>query len=136
MQNQSVTMGVVGRGRSPSELPQCNTPTPFFKFTLFLPMKIPLICLLVASWYGEDYRNNLMANGRPFLPENMTVAHRTLPFKTRLLVFTPTRHVVVTVTDRGPFVDSRELDLSRGAFEKLADPDLGLVNVNYIILDD
>jgi len=77
-----------------------------------------------------------MANGRPFIPEDMTVAHRTLPFKTRLLVFTPTRHVVVTVTDRGPFVGGRELDLSRGAFEKLADPDLGLVNVNYIILDE
>ena len=136
MQNRSVAMGVVGRGRSPSELSQRNTPTPLFKFALFLPMKIPLLCLLVASWYGEDYRNKPMANGRPFCPENMTCAHRELSFGTRLLIFTPTRHVVVTVTDRGPFVDGRELDLSRGAFEKLADPDLGLVNVNYIILDD
>lgn len=51
-----------------------------------------------------------------------------------LLVYTPDKHVIVTVNDRGPFVAGRELDLSSYAFEKLADPDVGLVHVNYIEL--
>jgi len=97
-------------------------------------MKIPILCLLVASWYGEPYRGRPTASGEPYDPSAMTCAHRELPFGTRLLVFTPDKHVIVTVNDRGPFIAGRELDLSSYAFEQLADPDQGLVHVNYIQL--
>ena len=97
-------------------------------------MKIPILCLLVASWYGEPYRGRPTASGELYDPSAMTCAHRDLPFGTKLLVFTPDKHVIVTVNDRGPFVAGRELDLSSSAFKQLADPDQGLVNVNYIQL--
>jgi len=97
-------------------------------------MKIPILCLLVASWYGEPYRGRPTASGQPYDPSAMTCAHRDLPFGTMLLVYTPDKHVIVTVNDRGPFVAGRELDLSSYAFKQLADPDQGLVHVNYIQL--
>ena len=86
----------------------------------------------VASWYGEKYRGRPTANGELFDPGAMTAAHRTLPFGTRLLVKRGSRSVVVTVNDRGPFVPGRDLDLSWGAFRKLADPDLGLIEVTFV----
>jgi len=88
----------------------------------------------VASWYGERYRGRPTASGELFDPDAMTAAHRTLPFGTRLLVKRGSRSVVVTVNDRGPFVSGRELDLSWGAFRKLADPDLGLIEVKLEVL--
>ena len=97
-------------------------------------MKIPILCLLVASWYGEPYRGRPTASGQPYDPSAMTCAHRDLPFGTKLLIYTPDKHVIVTVNDRGPFVAGRELDLNSYAFEQLADPDQGLVNIGYIQL--
>jgi len=86
----------------------------------------------VASWYGERYRGRPTASGELFDPGAMTAAHRTLPFGTRLLVKRGSKSVVVTVNDRGPFVPGRDLDLSWAAFQKLADPDLGLIEVTFV----
>lgn len=75
----------------------------------------------VASWYGfETCRGRKRcktANGEHFKPMGLTAAHRSLRFGTRLRVTNPKtgRSVIVRITDRGPFVHGRVLDLSRGA---------------------
>lgn len=85
----------------------------------------------LASWYGEEHRGKLMANGKPFNPDRLTCASWHYPFGTRLRVRTASKSVVVTVTDRGPNRRFRErvVDLSAAAFRRLADPDIGLVRV-------
>ena len=92
-----------------------------------------------ASWYGEAHRGKLMANGKAFNPDKFTAASWFYPLKTRLLITckTPNRKVksvVVTVTDRGParrlVTNGRVIDLSHAAFEKLAAPSVGLVEVS------
>ena len=92
----------------------------------------------LASWYGEEHRGKLMANGRKFDPDKLTAASWFYPLGTRVRVTVtagslPPRSVLVTITDRGPAKrlvhDGRIIDLSRGAFMKLAGPDLGLISV-------
>tara|TARA_X000001382_G_scaffold130783_1_gene126909 strand:+ start:2365 stop:2739 length:375 start_codon:yes stop_codon:yes gene_type:complete len=87
-----------------------------------------------ASWYGDRYKGMLTASGSVFDPRKLTTAHRSLPFGTVLLVTLGPNHVIVTVTDRGPFVKGRDLDLSRAAFERLAEKEAGLIKVEYRIL--
>ena len=71
----------------------------------------------VASWYGQPHHGRLTASGRRFNMHELTAAHRTLPFGTRLRVtnLINGRAVTVTITDRGPFVKQRVLDLSYAA---------------------
>ena len=86
-----------------------------------------------ASWYGEKHRGLLMANGHRFNPDKLTGASLFFDFGTKVIVTHANRSVVVEITDRGPakrLVDEgRKIDLSRAAFAKLADPDLGLIAV-------
>jgi rare lipoprotein A len=91
-----------------------------------------------ASWYGEEHRGQLMANGQKFDPDKLTAASWFYPLGTRVRVtinspnFEP-RSVLVTITDRGPakrlVQQGRVIDLGRAAFLRLAHPDLGLVEV-------
>jgi rare lipoprotein A len=85
----------------------------------------------IASYYIEEHAG-LTASGASYDAAKFTAAHRTLPFGTRLRVTdTETqRSVVVTVNDRGPFVDGRVLDLSLAAAKALQMMDRGLVKVN------
>lgn len=91
-----------------------------------------------ASWYGEELRGRLMANGEPFDPDKLTAASWFYPLGTRVRVtvsspYFEARSVLVTITDRGPAKSlvrqGRVIDLGRAAFRKLAEPDLGLVEV-------
>ena len=66
----------------------------------------------VASYYWTGTKT---ANGERFNPLGMTAAHRTLPFGTMLRVTYQGRTVTVRVSDRGPFIKGRDLDLSLGA---------------------
>jgi len=66
----------------------------------------------VASYYWTGTKT---ANGERFNPLGMTAAHRTLPFGTMLRVTYQGRSVVVRITDRGPFIKGRTIDLSLGA---------------------
>lgn len=74
-----------------------------------------------ASWYGTEAPNAKTASGEDFVPSDMTAAHRTLPFGTKLRVRYPKKgtEVVVRVNDRGPHKDDRILDLSEGAADAL-----------------
>jgi len=92
-----------------------------------------------ASWYGEAHRGKLMANGKAFNPDELTAASWFYPLETRLLVTCKTanrevKSVMVTVTDRGPahrlVKNGRVIDLSHAAFERLAPPAVGLIEVN------
>ncbi|MCC7375701.1 MAG: hypothetical protein IT581_13670 [Verrucomicrobiales bacterium] len=93
-----------------------------------------------ASWYGEDHRGKPMANGKPFVPEDLTCASWFYPLGTRLDVrrVGSRRCVTVTVTDRGParrlVRRGRAIDLSAAAFHRLADLDRGLVRVSIRII--
>lgn len=71
----------------------------------------------VASWYGAPYHNARGANGQVYDQDAMTAAHRTLPMGTvaRVTNLATRQSAVVTITDRGPFVRGRLLDLSRAA---------------------
>ena len=86
----------------------------------------------VASWYGEEHRGKLMANGKRFNPDKFTAASWFYPLGTKVRVTLassaePRRSVVVTITDRGPAKelvrDGRIIDLSHAPFRRLAHPD-------------
>lgn len=71
----------------------------------------------IASWYGEPYHGRKTASGEVYDMNRWTAAHRTLPFGTWVEVtnVTNTKRVSVRITDRGPFVEGRIIDLSRAA---------------------
>ena len=65
-----------------------------------------------ASWYGPGLYGNLTASGVRYTEDTWGVAHRTLPFGTRIQIAFRGRVVTVPVIDRGPYVAGRTLDLS------------------------
>ena len=75
----------------------------------------------IASWYGAPYHGQRSASGEIYDQEKLTAAHRTLPFGTRVRVHRVDggESVVVRINDRGPFVKSRIIDLSRAAAVRL-----------------
>jgi rare lipoprotein A len=70
-----------------------------------------------ASWYGHPYHGRQAANGEIYDMEKLTAAHRTLPFNTWVHVVNVSNEkaVDVRITDRGPFVGGRIIDLSHAA---------------------
>ncbi|MFC4016768.1 septal ring lytic transglycosylase RlpA family protein [Micromonospora sp. GCM10011542] len=86
-----------------------------------------------ASFYSDG---QLTANGESFNPNELTAAHKTLPFNTKVRVTNPAngKSVTVRINDRGPFVDGRCLDLSRAAFATIASVDVGALTVRYEVL--
>jgi len=71
----------------------------------------------VASWYGHPYHGRVAASGETYDMEQLTAAHRTLPFGTlvRVVNLENSKAVDVRINDRGPFVDDRIIDLSHAA---------------------
>ncbi len=90
----------------------------------------------VASWYGEDFQGLPTASGEPFDMEEMTCAHRELPLGTWIKVtnLLNARTVVLRVTDRGPSVVSRVLDVSMGAARRLGFLHAGLTPVRIEVV--
>jgi peptidoglycan lytic transglycosylase len=87
-----------------------------------------------ASFYS--YRRAKTATGSPFDRNRLTAAHRSLPFgtKVRVIDVATNRSVTVRITDRGPFIRSRVLDLSLGAARSLGIIDRGVVHVRAEVL--
>ncbi len=75
----------------------------------------------VASWYGEAFYGKQAANGELFDMGALTAAHRTLPLGSvvRVVNLVNGKYVHVRITDRGPYVNGRILDLSRGAAARI-----------------
>jgi rare lipoprotein A len=89
-----------------------------------------------ASWYGPKFARRRTASGKPFDPQALTAAHRTLPFgsKVRVTNLHNGRSVVLTITDRGPFRARREIDLSYGAARALGMVERGVATVRVELL--
>ncbi len=83
---------------------------------------------VVASWYGRDFDGKPMANGEIYNMYGNTIAHKEIPLGTRVeLQNTETgEKVQAVVTDRGPYVEGRDVDLSYGLAQKLSLVDQGV----------
>jgi len=87
----------------------------------------------LASFYGEGSET---ASGEKFSPNELTAAHPTLPFGTRLRVTNVSngRSVIVRVNDRGPFVRGRTVDVSSSAAERIGMIDQGVAKVKLDVI--
>lgn len=74
-----------------------------------------------CSWYGSKFNGSRTASGEKFDSTQKTAAHKTLPFGTLLRVTSTKtdKSVIVKVTDRGPFVKHRILDISHAAAKEI-----------------
>ena len=84
-----------------------------------------------ASWYGLRFHGRRTANGERYDMNAFTAAHKTLPFGTMVRVksLVNGREVLVRITDRGPFIRNRVIDLSRAAAVELDMLSLGFKQV-------
>ena len=84
-----------------------------------------------ASFYAKKFHGRKTASGERLHLDSLTCAHRTYPFGTKLKVYNPAngRSVVVKVTDRGPFVRGRIIDLSWRAAKELGIISQGVATV-------
>ncbi|MEM9399397.1 MAG: septal ring lytic transglycosylase RlpA family protein [Verrucomicrobiota bacterium] len=91
----------------------------------------PVEGVLTASWYGEPFHGRRTASGEVYNMYALSAAHKTAPLGTILSVTSLEngRNVRVTITDRGPFIRGRDLDLSYGAAKKLDMVDDGVIQV-------
>lgn len=91
----------------------------------------------VASYYHDKYHGKQTASGVIYNRDSLTCAHRTLPFGTKLLVknLKNNKQVEVIVTDRGPFVEDRDIDLSYAAADSIDMIEKGIQKIEYIIIN-
>lgn len=85
----------------------------------------------IASWYGHPFHQKRAADGSIFNMKEMTVASRTLPLGSLIIIenLKNGRKALATVTDRGPYVDGRVLDVSLAVAEVLGMVEQGVVPV-------
>ena len=87
-----------------------------------------------ASWYGSYFQGKRTTSGERYNRFQYTCAHKTLPFGTQLEVSYRGKSVRVTITDRGPYVPGRDLDLSLAAARKLGILSRGVAPVSVRIV--
>ena len=90
-----------------------------------------------ASFYAEKFHGKKTASGEIFDMNKFTAAHKTLPFGTtcRVTNISNQKSVIVKINDRGPFVDGRIIDLSKGAAKSIDALQSGVVDVKIEILN-
>ncbi|CAG2114440.1 unnamed protein product [Medioppia subpectinata] len=88
----------------------------------------------ICSWYGVGLDGQYTADGERFNGNDMTAAHKTLPFNTTVKASCNGKSVTVRINDRGPFVPGRILDLSRAAGDRAGIKDSGLCQCTLHIL--
>lgn len=90
----------------------------------------------VASYYADKYHGRKTSNGEVFNMYDLTAAHKTLPFNTKVKVtnLSNGKSVIVRINDRGPFVKGREIDLSKAAAVKIGMIKSGTAKVSLEIV--
>ena len=111
--------------------PRAQVPVPPSK-----PARIGWTETGIASWYGNPYDGRRTSSGEIFDMERLTAAHRTLPFNTWLEVtnLSNGKRVEVRITDRGPFINGRIIDLSLGAAREIDMIREGVVRVRIKVI--
>ncbi len=91
----------------------------------------------IATFYDDKFEGRPTASGEAYSQSKATAAHRSLPFGTMIKVtnLENKKSVIVKVNDRGPFVDSRLIDLSKSAAQALGFVTAGLARVTVEIID-
>jgi rare lipoprotein A len=92
-----------------------------------------------ASYYADKFNGRRTTSGRKFDNNKYTAAHKKFPFGTKVKVTNEAngKSVIVEITDRGPFVKSREIDLSKRAFNDIASRrDDGSMQVTIAVLNN
>ncbi len=87
--------------------------------------------VMTASWYGPRFHGKTTANGEQYNQLALTAAHKFLPFGTILQVtnLRNGKNVIVRINDRGPYVEGRDLDLSKGTALALGMINRGVIKV-------
>lgn len=91
----------------------------------------------IVSYYGPGFHGKKTASGERFNMHGFSLAHKTLPFGTKVKIKCEATHktVVARVNDRGPFVKGRTFDLSLGAAQALGIRGKGVAKIEYKILN-
>jgi rare lipoprotein A len=91
----------------------------------------------LASYYSNVFNGRRTASGESYDNNELTAAHRNLPFGTKVLVknLRNNRSVIVRINDRGPFAGNRLIDLSKAAAEELGMIHSGVVEVELRVLN-
>ncbi|QYC11574.1 septal ring lytic transglycosylase RlpA family protein [Brevundimonas nasdae] len=135
-----------GGGPGGGTIPVVNDPAPIVSGTMrpyqvrgrwYTPKEQPNYEEVgMASWYGDAFNGRPTSTGERFNMHELTAAHKTLPLPGLVEVtnLENGRRVVVRINDRGPFVDGRIIDLSRGAAQELGmiSQGVGRVRVRYL----
>jgi rare lipoprotein A len=113
--------------------------TPAEIVTTVQPPRLPILKRIksgFASWYGEVLQGHRTASGRFFDKNELTAAHRTLPFGSQVKVtdLRNKRSVIVTITDRGVLFPDRVIDLSLAAARELKMVRMGVDPVRLELL--
>jgi len=91
---------------------------------------------VIASWYGAGHHNKITASGQRFDMNKDTLAHKTLPFGTKVRLVNPENGKTAegVVTDRGPFIKGRDVDASYALAKKLGFVRKGVTKLNIEII--
>ncbi|MEY4433057.1 MAG: hypothetical protein RLZZ44_1190 [Bacteroidota bacterium] len=93
---------------------------------------------VIASYYADKFNGKRTTSGKRFSNYGYTAAHKKLPFGTKVKVTNEANgnSVIVEITDRGPFVRSKEIDLTKKAFMEIAqNKRSGMMRVKIEIVD-
>lgn len=120
----------------PSATPPAAVPGPKKNKTTPLPAPSGYTEEGNASWYGVPFHGRRASNGEIYDMYKLTAAHRTLPFETMVRVTNLNNGMstIVRITDRGPFVDNRIIDLSLAAAREVDSVAAGVVPVRVEVL--
>jgi len=120
-----------GEGTSDTAKPEETRPTHNTSGRILLTLEG------VASYYADDYHGKQTSNGEVFNMNDLTAAHRTFPFGTKVRVtnLENKKSVVVRVNDRGPFKEGRIIDLSLAAAKELDIIKMGTAKVKLEVLE-
>ena len=113
-----------------------------YSVLLLTVFAVPLVCAQEvrqygnASWYASSFQGRKTASGECYDKDEYTGAHRDLPFGTLVKVrnLNNGNEVIVRVNDRGPFIKSRIIDLSRAAAITLGILNIGTARVSLEVI--
>lgn len=120
----------------PEVAPASPTPTPKHGKTPSAPAPEGYLEEGNASWYGVPFHGRRASNGEVYDMYKLTAAHRTLPFETMVRVtnLNNGKSTTVRITDRGPFVENRIIDLSLAAAREIESVGPGVVPVRIEVI--